>query len=658
MVKPGLSSFRRILLSRLLLLSVPVLLTGVYVTYTKARSLLLDSARQNLTESAVVQAQKIQESIAALKANLVSASQAVALKSESPTAYQKFVEQLAQLLPHQIDCVQLIELQSKTMAASTCAKQLLTKRPTFVSSVQQSQSLAKHNDVEVTILLPKHSSTHPSTTLTSQLYPPKSTSQLKLVLSAPVYNRSGQLQFALIIQSALLQTPASQRQILSSYPVVINQQGKVLTHHYQEPVVHNITDKINREEEQEGLKRVLGRAIAQEEDFAEASYLIKNSVKLTAGYTSIPSPITAELGQKWVILAVTPVDIALAGLKEIQQVLLIFTCGLIGATLLATIYVARELARPLEQLRDYALNQSQFHSQDRIPQNFKIREVNQLSEAFGGMIERMKHWAEELETTWKEAQTANKFKNEFLANTSHELRTPLNAIIGCLRLIRDGFCDNREEEIDFLQRADHAAMHLLEIINDVLDMAKIEAGKLSVKIEPIYLCNLLDEVINLQTVPIQQKGLEFHTSDLHQGIIVPADPAKLKQVLINVVGNATKFTDNGSISIKTRIEPLPLSQNNRTVAKASELTSNSQVVIIVKDTGIGIDPSQQQKLFRPFVMLDGSTTRQSGGTGLGLAISRNLIEMMGGSITLFSPGEGKGSTVKITLPIIDGKREC
>ncbi|NEP48836.1 MAG: two-component sensor histidine kinase [Moorea sp. SIO3C2] len=657
MVKPGLSSFRRILLSRLLLLSVPVLLTGVYVTYTKARSLLLDSARQNLTESAVVQAQKIQESIAGLKANLVSASQAVALKSESPTAYQNFVEQLAQLLPHQIDCVQLMDLETKAMAASTCANQLLTNRPNFVSSVQQSQSLAKLNDVEVTILLPKHSSTHPSTTLTSQLYPPKSTSQLQLVLSAPVYDRSGQLQFALIIESTLLQTSASQRHILSSYPVVINQQGKVLTHHYQEPVVHKITDKINREEEQEGLKRVLGKAIAQEQDFAEPSYLIKNSVKLTAGYTSIPSPITAELGQKWVILAVTPVDIALAGLKEIQQVLLIFTCGLIGATLLATIYVARELARPLEQLRDYALNQSQFLPYDRIPQNFQIREVNQLSEAFGGMIERMKHWAEELEATWKEAQTANKFKNEFLANTSHELRTPLNAIIGCLRLIRDGFCDNREEEIDFLQRADYAAMHLLEIINDVLDMAKIEAGKLSVKIEPIYLCDLLDEVIDLQTVPIQQKGLDFHTSDLHQGIIVPADPAKLKQVLINVVGNATKFTDNGSITIKTRIEPLPLSQNNRTVTKASDLTSHSQVVIIVKDTGIGIDHSQQKKLFRPFVMVDGSTTRQCGGTGLGLAISRNLMEMMGGSITLFSPGEGKGSTVKITLPIIDGKRE-
>ncbi|NEO00428.1 MAG: hypothetical protein F6K50_34775 [Moorea sp. SIO3I7] len=118
------------------------------MTYTKARSLLLDSARQNLTEIAVLQAQSIQESIAALKSNLVSASEAVALKSESPTAYQQFVEQLAQLLPHPIDCVQLMDLETKAIAASTCVNPLLTNRPTFVSSVQQSQSLANRNHVE------------------------------------------------------------------------------------------------------------------------------------------------------------------------------------------------------------------------------------------------------------------------------------------------------------------------------------------------------------------------------------------------------------------------------------------------------------------------------------------------------------------------------
>jgi signal transduction histidine kinase len=359
------------------------------------------------------------------------------------------------------------------------------------------------------------------------------------------------------------------------------------------------------------------------------------------------------------------------------------------------------LARPLEKLRDYALNESKLHSSDRIPHNFKIRELDQLSEALDGMIIRLRDWAEELETAWKEAQAANQLKNEFLANTSHELRTPLNGIIGCLRLVRDGFCDDREEELDFLQRADDAAIHLLGIINDVLDIAKIEAGKLTVEVEPVNLHKLLSEVINLQAVPIGQKGIEFNTNDLHELIAVRADPAKLKQVLLNVVGNAVKFTDVGSITISTRIEPVapstafttrpqqdasidsdslpalnktPTREKERATALYNSLEAvdggsiiskdegngssspgftSSQVVVSVKDTGIGIDPTQQHKLFRPFVMVDGSTTRKVGGTGLGLAISRNLIELMGGNINLSSNGEGQGTTVEIALPTIE-----
>jgi signal transduction histidine kinase len=298
------------------------------------------------------------------------------------------------------------------------------------------------------------------------------------------------------------------------------------------------------------------------------------------------------------------------------------------------------------------------------------------------MITRLRAWAEELEAAWKEAQTANQLKNEFLANTSHELRTPLNGIIGCLRLVRDGFCDDREEELDFLQRADDAAIHLLGIINDVLDIAKIEAGKLTVETEPVDLRKILNEVINLQAVPIQQKGLEFHTTDLDEVIPVCADPAKLKQVLLNVVGNAVKFTDSGNITIHTRIEAFAeispaVSLNNGNARReirgfgekkeerlslastgggsmdSTPVAPSSRVVVTVKDTGIGIDPTQQHKLFRPFVMVDGTTTRKCGGTGLGLAISRNLMSLMGGNITLSSDGDGHGTKVEISLPTIE-----
>lgn len=626
--------------------------------------------------------ESIQQSIAALQANLVTASETIVLQSASPEAYKEFINQLAQQLPTSIQCVQLSELKTKAIAASTCDNQLLTSTEVSLWPKEQRQSLLNRSEVYVTALLPQ---TPPSSNFpkTEKAKRTSSTGQLNLVLSAPVYSSTGQLQYALSIQSALVQPERIERGSLSGYQVVITEEGTILSHPYPERVGSNI----KQEADAARLKDVVKNAIAGRKDFQHLFSFEKNGIELLAGYTSIPSPITAQQNQKWTILAVTHLDSALAGLKDIQQVLFILTCCLIAASFLATLYIARDLARPLEKLRDYALNNSQLHSTGRIPQNFQIREINQLSEALDGMIVRMRDWAEELEAAWKEAQAANQLKNEFLANTSHELRTPLNGIIGCLRLVRDGFCDDREEELDFLQRADDAAIHLLGIINDVLDIAKIEAGKLSVEMEPVELRKLLNEVINLQAVPIQQKGIQFHTTDLHEVIAVCADPAKLKQVLLNVVGNAVKFTNSGSITISTRIEPTPetavpslkgrplqssgsidsgdfpprkekggvSSRENRT-KDASLVPDASQVVVTVKDTGIGIDPTQQHKLFRPFVMVDGSTTRQFGGTGLGLAISRNLMELMQGSITLSSEGEGQGTTVEITLPMIEQSR--
>ncbi|HEY9632223.1 MAG TPA: ATP-binding protein [Coleofasciculaceae cyanobacterium] len=645
MAKPGQSSFRRILLSRLLLLSVPVLLAGVYVTYRTARKTLLETARQNLIESAVRKGERIQDSIAALQASLVTASETVVLQSESKEAYQRFIEQLAKQLPAQSQCVQLIDLDTKKLAVSTCGNQSISSIPEGLWPQQQQQLLPDRSKVYVRAILPQTAPT--AVTETANVKPPN---QLTLVLSVPIYDSAGQLQYALSIQAALLQQEQVKRGSLSGYPVVINQAGTILTH----PLPERVGRSIEQEAEVEALKQILTKAIAGQQHHQHLFSFEKQGVELLAGYTAIDSPITAEANQKWVLLAITPINSALAGLQDIQKVLLLLTCGLIAASFLATVYLSRDLARPLEKLTDYALNQSHLQSTQEIPHNFNIREFNQLSEALEGMISRLKDWAEELETAWKEAQTANQLKNEFLANTSHELRTPLNGIIGCLRLVRDGFCDNREEELDFLQRADDAAIHLLGIINDVLDIAKIEAGKLSVEIEPIDLQKLLNEVINLQAVPIQQKGIEFHTPDLSEVIAVRADPAKLKQVLLNVVGNAVKFTDSGSITISTRIEEIGVIEPVAKGAEESNLGSqSSRVVVTVKDTGIGIDPTQQHKLFRPFVMVDGSTTRKCGGTGLGLAISRNLIEMMGGSISLFSDGDDKGTTVEIALPTIE-----
>jgi signal transduction histidine kinase len=354
----------------------------------------------------------------------------------------------------------------------------------------------------------------------------------------------------------------------------------------------------------------------------------------------------------------------------------------------------RELRRLSDRVED-ALKEWQEKSQDdsyllsggllsEVQNHWSVLESS-LSLTAEKFYRRSENYWQQQEEALKQAEVA---KIQLLENTNEELKTPLNGIIGCLRLIRDGFCDDREEELDFLQRADDAAIHLLGIINDFLDIAKIEAKKLTVNIESINLRKILNEVISLQADPIQHKGLEFHTSDLHEIIAVRVDPVKLKQVLLNVVANAVKFTDSGSITINTRIEPIPetspsnssnedlgetlvrtegrkkslplaptddgdWSSSPMTLSDSCLATLSYHVVVTVKDTGIGIDPAQQHKLFRPFERVDGSTTRKYGGTGLGLAISGHLMALMGGSINLYSEGNGRGTTVEISLPMIE-----
>ncbi len=637
MAKSGRSSFRRILLSRILLLSVPVLLLGEAVAFRKARSSLLETARWNLTESAVKKGENIQNAIAALKTSLLLASQTTVLQRSSPQQAQMFLEQLAPQLPRFTECIQLINLQTGELVASTCGNQLIDAPEKHHPWSQQQDTFAMSSSlIQVKPVLPVdlQQSTQPLETDNNR-FP----GQLQLLLCAPVYNSAGQLQYALSVQSALHQNENDAPGLLAGSTVVIDQDGTIIAHPFAERVGRHIEQEVDAQR----LKSIVGNAIAGRKDFLHLS-LKKNGPELLAGYNVIPSPITSQVGQHWIILAVTRLDHALFGLKEITVILIVLTVCLLGASLWATLYVARDLARPLEKLRDYALNLQSYHVAERVPHNFKIREVEQLAEALYHMVERLKASAEEVETAWQEAQASNRLKSEFLATTSHELRTPLNAIIGCIRLIRDGCCDDREEELEFLARADEAAIHLLGIINDLLDLAKIEAGKLSLVTEPIDLQQILKEVINLQTVHIQQKGLQLIMMVEPGLILVQADPAKLKQVLLNVIGNAVKFTDKGSITIKTQIE---------STAAHRDGGSTSQVVVTVEDTGVGIDPAQQHKLFRPFVMVDGTTTRKFGGTGLGLAISRNLMELMGGSITLHSAGKGMGTTVAIALPLMD-----
>lgn len=234
------------------------------------------------------------------------------------------------------------------------------------------------------------------------------------------------------------------------------------------------------------------------------------------------------------------------------------------------------------------------------------------------------------------AEEASRLKSEFLANTSHELRTPLTGILGALSLILNDEVQSPQEARQFAQIASDSAHNLLSIVNDLLDFARMEAGKMTVQLEPVELNALLTNLHMLMWASVTKKGLRL-AMDLPPGLVwARADEEKVKQVMLNLLGNALKFTDQGEIRVLVEVE-----------------ADQQRLRLSVSDTGIGIPPEKQGLLFRPFVQVDGSTTRRHGGTGLGLSISRRLAEMMGGALTLYSAGAGQGSTFTLTLPLAE-----
>lgn len=239
----------------------------------------------------------------------------------------------------------------------------------------------------------------------------------------------------------------------------------------------------------------------------------------------------------------------------------------------------------------------------------------------------------ELSRAKEAAESASRYKTQFLASMSHEIRTPLNAILGFAALAREGREHDAElrRHVALIEKAGHA---LLTIINDVLDLAKVEAGRVELEERPLDLRGLLDDCLSLMRALAVQKKLELRgeiAGDLPERIV--ADEARLRQVLLNLLNNAVKFTASGSVTLSVAVAD-----------------GGASLAIAVTDTGIGIPQDRIPHLFQDFVQVDGSISRQYGGTGLGLSISRRLILLMGGEIGVESR-EGKGSTFRVLLPL-------
>jgi len=252
----------------------------------------------------------------------------------------------------------------------------------------------------------------------------------------------------------------------------------------------------------------------------------------------------------------------------------------------------------------------------------------------GALAADVNRMSEELGRLYHQLELASKNKSQFLSKMSHELRTPLNAIIGLTEMmVSNAARFGTDKALDPLRRVNAAGPHLLSLINEVLDLSKIEAGKLELNPEPINLARLIDEVVGTtgQLAEKNQNRLIVEAQD-NVGAL-KADPMRLKQILLNLLSNSFKFTKEGDIALRVR--------------KVAD--GRDWIELAVADTGIGLTAEQQAKLFQDFTQANSLTARRYGGTGLGLVLSRKLARMMGGDVTVTSEA-GKGSVFTVRLP--------
>jgi signal transduction histidine kinase/CheY-like chemotaxis protein len=441
------------------------------------------------------------------------------------------------------------------------------------------------------------------------------------------------------------------------YTEIFSNSGVVVAHPDKEFLVKDVAETLpsggsgkTREQEAEAVKKAVAAGqiyISGGRDF----YSVYMPIEFSS--VTLPWSVAVHIPMKDVLQSAANVRNYVMGVSVLAILVIAFLLYLVTRSFMKPILVLSKSAK--------ALGEGNFHVE--VPLNGGGDEIGVLSRAFKVMVKRindlvttlqdytreledknanLKKLNEQLRAAKEEADESNRAKSEFLSNMSHEMRTPMNAIIGMTSIGKSAL--GIDEKNYALKRIENASSHLLGVINDILDMAKIEANKLELSSLEFDFEKVLQKVVNVINFRIDEKKHNFHV-DIDRNIPrrIVGDDQRLAQVITNLLSNAVKFTpEGGSIRLSTRF--------------LGEKNGRCTIQFNVSDTGIGISEEQQKRLFNAFQQADLSTSRKFGGTGLGLAISKRIVEMMGGEIRVESE-PGKGSTFFFTIQAGRGKTE-